>query len=130
MPEKCARTRTSADTQEYCTYKPDSDSPRLRISPAKKYAVLNGDCGFFKIKIKALHRDWGAWLLKNTQFLIEIAFFYQSASPRLGIPPTKKCAILNGDCDFFNLKSKRFTVIGKPGGQKNMQLFILIADSS
>ena len=48
---------------------------------------------FLYFKIKALRRDWEFRQPKNEQFLMAITY-------------------------FFNLKSKRFTVIGKPGGQK------------
>ena len=49
-----------------------------------KYAILNGDYDFFFIE--ALHRDWEFHQSQNVQFSMVIA-------------------------DFFNLKSKRFTVI-------------------
>ena len=32
---------------------------------------------FFKFKIKALHRDWGAWQPKNVQFFMVIADFFK-----------------------------------------------------
>ena len=66
----------------------------------KKYAIIYGDCIFFKFNIEALHRDWETYQPKNTQLFMVIAIFF-----------IFKIKAFHRDCETCQPKNAQFFMV-------------------